>query len=152
MHILKRFPLLSRFLLLFALALPASLALAGGGEARFEQMAQAVGLSADQRMKASEILQNYQMAQIDSKAKVAKGRLELKHLIDAEVVDEKATYKALDVLMAAENESAHLRLKLMLDLRKVLTLEQWRQAELLRQQNRHSEEGMYEDDRDDRDE
>lgn len=149
MQVFKSFPRLNKLFVPLALivgvasavALPAGLALAGEGAAKFAQMADAIGLSADQREKASEILQDYQMAQIDSKAKVEKARLELRHIVDAEVVDEKAAYKALDVLMAAENESARNRLKLMLDLRKIMTLDQWQEAEALREQGRHHHGG-----------
>lgn len=123
-----------RALLVGAILLPLSAALAGGE--RIQEMAEAVGLSPEQTTQVEDILHDHQLAQIDAHAKVKKARLELRTLMDAPTVDEKAVRKAFDVLMAAEEEQGRNRLEMALSLRKVMSYEQWRQAEALRQEER----------------
>jgi Spy/CpxP family protein refolding chaperone len=123
-----------RTLLIGAILLPVSVAIAGGD--RMREMASTIGLSADQTVQVEDIMEEYRLNQVDNKAAVVKARMELHNLMDASTVDERAVRKAFDALMAAEREQAERRLEMGLSLRRVMTYEQWQAAQELRKDHR----------------
>lgn len=111
------------------LALPVSYAVAGGGgRAMMEQL----GLSDSQRDTTQELLTAYELETIEAKAALKKSRLELKQLLLAETVDEKAAYKKLDEIERASAELHREKLGMMLELKRTLTPEQWERLVELR--------------------
>ncbi len=123
-----------RTLMIGAILLPVSVAIAGGD--RVQEMASAIGLSTDQTVQVEDIMEEYRLNQVDNKAAVAKARMELRNLMDASTVDERAVRKAFDALMVAEREQAERRLEMGLSLRRVMTYEQWQAAQELRKEHR----------------
>lgn len=120
-------------LVLALVALPTSVALARGG---YRDLVEQLGLSADQEARVTEAVQAHQLAEVDLRAKVKKARLELKQMMLAESVDEKAAYKKLAEADAAMAEMHREKLGMMLELKKTLTPEQWEKAVELREDAR----------------
>ena len=154
------FPSPRKLLLLGAVLLPISIAVAGGhhrGNPR--EMAEEIGLSPEQTAKVEEITYRHEQNGIDIRARMQKAKLDLKHQLDAATTDEKAAYKALDALEEAHRDGGREKLAMALELKKVLTPEQWQKAEELREEGReemrerfHGEhEDGDDDDDDDRD-
>jgi Spy/CpxP family protein refolding chaperone len=77
-------------------------------------------------------------AKIDLEARVEKARLEVRHLLAAEPLDEKAVLKATDALSAAEGELRRNRVQLVLAVRKSLTADQWTELVAIRQERKAS--------------
>lgn len=134
-------PSLRSFLLIGAIVLPIS-ALAGRHHRdRLEEMSDLVGLSPDQKAKVEEIAYRHQQAGVDIRARMEKAKLDLKQQLDAPTTDEKAAYKALEALEAAHRDGGREKLAMALEMKKVLSPEQWQQAQDLRDERR---EGMRE--------
>ncbi len=93
----------------------------------FEEIAGTLGLTADQKADVAEIVYETRTERIAIKARGAAARLELKHLLAAPTVDERAVMKALDALNAASAESRKNRVEQILEIRKVLSPDQWTQ-------------------------
>lgn len=106
----------------------------------FEAIGDRLGLSDDQRAKVSDIVYDYQTRQVDLRAKVDKAEIELARVLDAEKPDDKAVLKAVDALIAAEADVKRNKVLMMLEIRKVLTPEQWRQLEEIRRHRRGRDE------------
>lgn len=135
-------PSLRSILLLGAIVLPLSAAVAGGHHRdRLEEMSDLVGLSPDQKAKVEEIAYRHQQAGVDIRARMEKAKLDLKQQLDAPNTDEKAAYKALEALEAAHRDGGREKLAMALEMKKVLTPEQWQQAQDLREERR---DGMRE--------
>lgn len=131
--------------LLFATWLLAAPALAappppppGGGEeielSDFDSIASKLGLTDEQREKVRQIVFESNQARIDVQARSQKAEAELRHLLMAETLDEKAITKALDASNAAEAELRKNRVQLAISLRKIVTADQWRQLQDLRRE------------------
>ena len=69
---------------------------------------------------------------IDLNARLQLAELELHHLMDQDVLDEKAILKALDAQLAAQANLQRNRIKMVIALKKELTPEQWDALEVLR--------------------
>lgn len=104
--------------------------------ADFETAAERLGLSAAQRTQVADLVYASQAAKVDLNAKVEKAELELRHLMVAESLDEKAILKAVDALNAAEGDLRKNKVQLMLSLRKALTADQWKQLVEMRRERR----------------
>lgn len=104
---------------------------------RFPEIAVALNLSDTQRKQVTDAVYAANTARVDIDARAQKARLEVAHLIAADTVDEKALTKAVDTLSAAETELRRNRVQLVIALRKVLTLDQWRRLVALRQERKH---------------
>ena len=130
-------PSLRSMLLLGAIVLPISVAVAGGRHhGRLQEMSEAVGLNPDQTAKVQEIVYRHEQAGVDIRARMEKAKLELKHQLDAPVTDEKAATKALEALEDAHRDGGREKLALALELKKVMTPEQWQKAEEMREDRR----------------
>lgn len=135
----------------------------GGGDEsdklmkHFPEIAERLGLTADQRTKVETLYYENKLAGIDLKAKSERARLELQRgMLATTDYDEKAVLKSFESAAAAETEVKRNELKLMLSLRKVLTAEQWAQLKDMREERRegrrerrHEEEEDDEHERDD---
>ena len=104
--------------------------------ANFSQISTEIGLSADQQAKIKELFYSSQKDAIDLQAQAQRAQLELKHAMDADTPDEKAVMKALDAHIAADGALQRNRVKLLLEVRKVVTTEQWDKLKELRASRR----------------
>lgn len=102
----------------------------------YAQVAEHLGLDVTQRKQVADAVFASNTAKIDIKARAEKARLELKHLLAADGVDEKAVMKAVDALSASEAELRRNRVQLLLNLRKVLKPDQWRKLLEMREERR----------------
>lgn len=137
---------LKRLALALLLAAPLALPLAISppaaadprSEGRIEEIAERLGLTADQRQVVSDLLYQYSLRRIDLQAERDRAGLELRQLLIAPTLDERAIQAALDRLTRAEAGLRRARVELMIALRKALTYEQWTQLEelYLRQEER----------------
>jgi Spy/CpxP family protein refolding chaperone len=105
---------------------------------RFEEIAAQLELSAAQRKTVTDAVYTANTAKIDLEARVEKARLEVRHLLAAEPLDEKAVLKATDALSAAEGELRRNRVQLVLAVRKALTADQWTELVAIRQERKAS--------------
>ena len=105
---------------------------------RFEEIAAQLELSAAQRKTLTDAVYSANTAKIDLEARVEKARLEVRHLLAAEPLDEKAVLKATDALSAAEGELRRNRVQLVLAVRKSLTADQWTELVAIRQERKAS--------------
>lgn len=98
----------------------------------FSQIATEIGLSTDQQAKIKELFYNSQKDAIDLQAQAQRAQLDLRHAMDADTPDEKVVMKALDAHIAADGALQRNRVKLLLEVRKVVTTEQWDKLKELR--------------------
>jgi len=116
--------LLRPLLVVLALALPfAPPAHAGAGELR--EVARELGLSADQLTKVTQIVYQSKSARITAKAALERARLDLRHALAAEPMDEKAIRKAVADLNTATAGLVENRVNEVIELRRVLTPDQY---------------------------
>jgi Spy/CpxP family protein refolding chaperone len=103
---------------------------------KFDAVAVELGLDADQRKAITDAVYQANSAKVDIDARVEKARLELRHLLGADTLDEKAVTKAVDALNAAEGDLRRNRVALILAVRKSVTPEQWQKLVEMRQERR----------------
>lgn len=136
------FPSLRVALLALMLSLP-SLALAGGPDlpppGAFLRVAAEIGLSEGQSRQVQDIIFQHESALVDIDARLQRAELEMRHYMMAETLDEKAIFKALDTLNAAQADKRKNRTQLALALRKVMSAEQWGALMKMREERRHPE-------------
>jgi len=118
-------------LAVLALSLPPAQAEPRDMPEQMDGIADQLGLSGDQRRVVADLLYQYSMKRIDLQAARDRSGLELKRLLSAQTLDEKAVRAALDTLTGAETGLRQIRVELMISLRKVLSYEQWTQLESL---------------------
>ena len=128
---------------------------AGGGDmdaargltpARFEAIAGELGLDATQRKAVSDAVYQAGIAKADIDARSGKAKLEVKHLLGGDTLDEKALMKAVDTLNAAEGEMRKNRVGLLISVRKTLTADQWTRLVSMRQERKAERRGRHGDD------
>lgn len=107
----------------------------------FDEVAEQIGATPEQRKKIEDAFYASHQERIDLKAKKAKAGLELKRLLHADTLDEKAVGKATEALVSAESALRRNQIDLMVSLRKVLTADQWATLEQLRRDGRRSGHG-----------
>ncbi len=93
----------------------------------FAEISAELGLSADQQTKIKDLFYVSRKEAIDLRATAERAELDLRHAMGSDSPDEKAVMKALDAALAAEASLKRNKVKLILDVRKVVTVEQWRQ-------------------------
>lgn len=101
--------------------------------ANFAAVSQELGLSEDQKTKIKDLFYASQKEAIDLRAQAQRAQLDLRHAMGQDTPDEKAVLKALDAHLAAEAAIKRNRVKLVLDLRKAVTVEQWRKLQAMRE-------------------
>jgi Spy/CpxP family protein refolding chaperone len=106
------------------------------GSGRFEAIAQQLQLTPAQRTSVSDAVFAANAAKIDIEARADKARLEVRHLLAAATLDEKAVLKATDTLSTAEAELRRNRIQLVIAVRKALTPAQWQGLVAIRQERK----------------
>ena len=98
----------------------------------FSKLSERLGLSPEQKAAIEKLYFDNKAAGIDLKARSEKVRLEMKRLMMAPAVDEKAAITAFDAAATAVVDVRRNDLKLMLGIRKTLTAEQWTKLDSMR--------------------
>ena len=88
-----------------------------------------LGLSPDQRRRIETIRQDHRLKQIDLRASAEKARVTLEPLVGAEQPDEGRILSQMDRVSQAENELRKDEMRQQLEIRKVLTPDQWRRLQ-----------------------
>jgi Spy/CpxP family protein refolding chaperone len=94
-------------------------------------MMKEVGLSEAQMRQFGEIFQSQRHALVDLRAEVEKKEGDLRVLLDAPQVDLAQTERAVDAFLEARNRLAKANTMMMVRMRQVVTLDQWRRIEEL---------------------
>lgn len=102
----------------------------------FDDIADQLQLTADQRTRLSKVVFDYRTAKIDTKAKLAKAKLALRQALVSETLDEKAAQRALDDVGSASIEIQKAKVKLVIEIRKSISYAQFQQLMEIRQQNK----------------
>jgi Spy/CpxP family protein refolding chaperone len=89
------------------------------------ELAQKLGLTADQMKKMDDILQQHRLQLVDLHAAVRKQELTLDPLVSADQPDESKILAQIDRIAQARAELEKANARMLLDIRRVLTLEQW---------------------------
>ena len=98
------------------------------------QMAERLGLSADQKKKVEAATQEHRLKRIDLNAALQKAQITLEPLINAEQPNENQILSQIDRVTQAQAELQKDEMRLQLELRRVLTTEQWRRLQQERPQ------------------
>jgi Spy/CpxP family protein refolding chaperone len=89
------------------------------------ELAQKLGITADQRKKMDDILQQHRLTLVDLRATLEKRELTLEPLVSADQPDESKILAEIDQVAQARAELEKANARMLLDVRRVLTLEQW---------------------------
>ncbi len=111
------------------------------GEGRYAEVVAQLGLSAEQQTRVEEIIYQSKTARVDIRARLDKAKLELRHTLGADTLDEKAVRKATENLNAATAGLVQNRVDQVIALRKVLTAAQFEQLETMWKGGRGGERG-----------
>jgi Spy/CpxP family protein refolding chaperone len=109
--------------------------------AGFFAMADQLGLTEDQRAKVRDVFYANHTERIDIGARKKKSLLDVKRALAAEKFDEKVVTRSAEALAGAEGDLVRNRLKLAIELRKLLTAEQWSKLEEARESRRGERRG-----------
>ncbi len=110
------------------LALAAALAAAAAGPLRNPEALRDLGLSPEQSQKLSDLRYAHRAKMIEERAALEKKTLELKRELDKENPDGAAALRLVDEVSALRARMARERLAHQLEVRKILTPEQWAKA------------------------
>jgi Spy/CpxP family protein refolding chaperone len=105
------------------------------------EIAQKVGLSADQQKKMDEIFQQSRLKLIDEHAAVEKEETILEPLLSAEQPDESRILAQIDKVAQSRAELEKANARMLLGLRGVLTTAQWKTLQALGQERRQDRRG-----------
>jgi len=97
------------------------------------QLAQRVGISAEQRTKVEALMQEHRLKRIDLNAALQKAQVTLEPLVNAEQPDENKILAQMDRVAQAQAEMQKDEMRQQLEIRRVLTPEQWRRMQQERQ-------------------
>jgi len=89
------------------------------------ELAQKLGITADQQKKMDDILQQHRLSLVDLRATLAKQELTLEPLVSADQPDEGRILGQIDKVAQARAELEKANARMLLDIRRVLTPEQW---------------------------
>lgn len=105
------------------------------------EIAQKVGLSADQQKKMDDIFQQSRLKLIDEHAAVEKEETILEPLLSAEQPDESRILAQIDKVAQSRAELEKANARMLLGLRGVLTTAQWKTLQTLGQERRQDRRG-----------
>jgi Spy/CpxP family protein refolding chaperone len=105
------------------------------------EIAQKLGLSADQQKKMDEIFQQSRLKLIDEHAAVEKEETILEPLLSAEQPDESRILAQIDKVAQSRAELEKANARMLLGLRGVLTTAQWKTLQALGQERREDRRG-----------
>ncbi len=103
------------------------------------EIAQQIGLSETQINQIEQTFYNHRLQLIDLNADVQRNEARLQPLMEADAVDETKISAQLDQLLAARSRLEKANMMMMISIRKVLTIEQWKKLEEIRERR----EGMH---------
>ena len=89
------------------------------------EVAQALGLTSDQKKKMDDVFQQYRLKSIDLNAAVQKEEAIMEPLVSAEQPDETKILGQIDKVAQARAELEKANVKMLLGIRRLLTQEQW---------------------------
>jgi Spy/CpxP family protein refolding chaperone len=92
-------------------------------------MVQKLSLTADQQKKMDDIFQQHRLTLVDLNAAVQKAELTLEPLLAAEQPDEAKIIAQIDRAAQARTELEKAHARMLLGLRRVLTLDQWKKLQ-----------------------
>jgi len=98
------------------------------------QLAQRLGISAEQRSKVEALMQEHRLKRIDLNAALQKAQVTLEPLVNAEQPDETKILAQMDRVAQAQAELQKDEMRQQLEIRRVLTPEQWRRLQQERQE------------------
>ena len=98
------------------------------------EIANALGLSAQQVSQIEEKFLNHRLQLIDLKAEVERQEARLQPLIEADQPDEAKVGAQLDAMLAARMKLEKANIMMMVSIRRVLTVEQWKRLESIKQE------------------
>ncbi len=111
------------------------------------EVAQKLELSTDQQKKMDDIFQQSRLKLIDDHAAVEKQETILEPLMSADQLDEKAALAQVDRVAEARAELEKANARMLIELRRQLTPQQWKTLQTLEPRDRH---GDFDRDRRDR--
>ena len=100
------------------------------------EIAQKVGLSADQQKKMDDIFQQHRLKLVDLHANLEKQQILIRPLIEADNPNESQVLAQIDKIAQARAELEKADAHMLFDIRKVLTADQWQKLKVLHQQHR----------------
>jgi Spy/CpxP family protein refolding chaperone len=89
------------------------------------ELVQKLGITGDQQKKMDEILQQHRLQLVDLHAAVQKQELTLEPLVSADQPDENKILAQIDRVAQARADLEKANARMLLDIRRVLTPEQW---------------------------
>ncbi|MBN2494019.1 MAG: periplasmic heavy metal sensor [Deltaproteobacteria bacterium] len=110
--------------------------LRGPGKAMMKKVMREVGLSEQQIGKIQALQYEADRARIDIRHELQKARLELQRLMEQDKPNKKEIFTQIERIGAIELQLKKNRLGLMLDIRALVSPEQWDKLELLREERR----------------
>lgn len=93
------------------------------------QIAQKIGLSEDQRKKMDDIFQQNRLKLVDLDASLRKEEIAMEPLVNADQPDEPKLLAQIDRVAQARAELEKANARMLLGLRRVLTLDQWKKLQ-----------------------
>jgi Spy/CpxP family protein refolding chaperone len=104
------------------------------------KIATAIGLSDDQKKKMDDIYQQYRLTLVDLHAALEKQQLQMRPMIEADQPDEAQVLAQIDKVAQARAELEKADARMLFEIRKTLTADQWQKLKALHQQ--HHDEMM----------
>jgi periplasmic protein CpxP/Spy len=101
------------------------------------QLAQQIGLTADQQKKMDDIMQQHRLKLIDLNAALQKQEAIMQPLMEADQPDEGKILAQIDAIAQARAELEKGNARMLLGIRQVLTPDQWKKLQTLRAQGQH---------------
>jgi len=109
---------------------PGGPGMAGPGPMKFwanSEVAAKINLTDQQKQQLETTFTNYRLKLIAQRAAVEREQVKLEPLVQADKLDEGAITKQIDALIAARGQLEKTTAMMRVDIRKVLTTEQWKQ-------------------------
>ncbi|MGC2619740.1 MAG: Spy/CpxP family protein refolding chaperone [Acidobacteriaceae bacterium] len=100
------------------------------------RIATAIGLTDDEKKKMDGIFQQHRLNLIDLHANLEKAEVQMEPLIEADQPDEAATLAQIDKVAQARAELEKANARMLFDIRKTLTPDQWQKLKALHAQHR----------------
>jgi periplasmic protein CpxP/Spy len=106
-------------------------------------VAQAIGLSDDQKKKMDDIFQQHRLNLVDLNANLEKQELLLKPMIGADQPNEDEVLAQIDKVAQARAELEKANARMLFDVRKTLTADQWQKLKALHEEHENHMQRMH---------
>jgi Spy/CpxP family protein refolding chaperone len=100
------------------------------------KIATSIGLTDDQKKKMDDIYQQYRLTLVDLHATLEKQELQMRPMIEADQPDEAQVLAQIDKVAQARAELEKADARMLFEIRKTLTPDQWQKLKTLHQQHR----------------